>query len=163
MMESQCRLRKLAEVCTLAVVLSLSAGCAPGKRPFLMVQMCLSNEGGVDEFISELKSLSSEEKLQFVDNSRNAERELKGVGHAGLERTDASRLIDVRVMRSDGMGIGATNLGLPGYQMAMGFSAGSNATDAQELASRTLLRIKKRWSVESVPAGAGAKPMADCR
>jgi hypothetical protein len=78
------------------------------------------------------------------------------------ERAGAGRSIDVRVMRSDGMAIGATNLGLPGYQVAMGFSAGSNATEAQEFANRTLLRIRQRWLVKSVPAGAGAKPMADC-
>ncbi len=153
---------KLSKVCTLAVALLLT-GCAPGKHPFLMVQMCLSSEQGVEAFVDELRSVAAAEKMEFVDNSRNAEQELKGVGYAGRERTRGNRVIDVRVMRKDGMAIGATNVGLPGFQMAMGFSEGSSAVETQNFANRTLARFRKHWSMESVPSGAGAKPMADCQ
>ena len=153
----------LSKICTFVIASLLLGGCAPGKRPFLMVKMCLSNEQGVAEFIDELKATASAEKLEFVDNSGNAERELKEAGYAGRERTGGSRVIDVRVIRNDGMGIGAANVGLPGFQMAMGFSKGSNALEAQNFANRTLVRFRKHWLVESVPSGAGAKPMAGCR
>jgi hypothetical protein len=152
---------KLTAVCAL-VVLLLLAGCAPSKGPLMMVQMCLSNERDVGEFVDELKLISTGEKMEFVDNSRNAEQELKHLNYAGRDRSDGSRLIDIRVIRNDGMSIGATNLGLPGYQMVMGFSEGSDATESREFANRTLLRIKKRWSVRPVPAGTGAQPLADC-
>ncbi len=155
--------RKIYKACTLTIVSLLLTGCSPGKRPFLMVQMCLLNEQGVGEFVDELKSVASEEKLEFTDNSSNAQRELKEVGYAGHERTGGSRVIDIRVVREDGMGIGAANVGLPGFQMAMGFSEGSSAAEAQNFANRTLARFKKRWLVELVPSGAGAKPMVGCR
>lgn len=155
--------RKRSKVCMLVTVALLLTGCAPGKHPFLMVQMCLSNQQGVEDFVEELKSVASAEKLEFVDNSSNAQQELKAVGYSGRERTDGSRVIDVRVMRNDGMAIGATNVGLPGFQMAMGFSEGSSAVEARNFANRTLARFRKHWSIESVPSGTGAKPMADCR
>jgi hypothetical protein len=155
---------KLTAICTLVAVSLLLTGCAPGKRPFLMVQMCLSNEQGVEEFIDELRSIAAADKLEFIDNSSNAERGLNETGYVGNERTGGSRVMDIRVVRRDGMGIGATNVGLPGYQVAMGFAeGGSTAVEAQDFAKRVLSRLKKRWSVELVPTGAGAGPMAACR
>ena len=154
---------KLPKACLFVTASFIFSSCAPGKGPFLMVRMCLSNEQGVAEFVDELKTIATAEKLEFIDNSNNAQLGPKEVGNAGGERTGGSRVIDIRVMRKDGMAIGATNVGLPGFQMAMGFSEGASAVDAQDFANRTLVRIKKRWMVESVPSGAGAKPMAGCR
>jgi hypothetical protein len=128
-----------------------------------MVQMCLSNQQGVEEFIDELKSIAAAEKLEFIDNSSNAERGLNETGYVGHERTGGSQVMDIRLVRRDGMGIGATNVGLPGYQVAMGFAEGSKAVEAQDFAKRVLPRFKKRWLVEIVPTGAGAGPMAACR
>jgi hypothetical protein len=155
--------RKLFGACVLVIVSFLLAGCALGKRPFLMVQMCLSNAKGIDEFIRELKSVAAAEKLKFVDNSGNAERELKEVGYAGRERTGGSRVIDVRVIRNDGMGIGASNVGLPGYQVAMGFSEGSDPSEAHRFADAVIKRLEQHWRVEKVPPGTGALPKPDCK
>jgi hypothetical protein len=128
-----------------------------------MVQMCLSNAKGTDEFIAQLKSIAAAEKLKFVDNSSNAERELKEVGYAGHERTGGSRVIDVRVIRNDGMGIGASNVGLPGYQVAMGFSEGSDTSEAHRFADAIIKQLEQHWRVEKVPPGTGALPKPDCR
>ncbi|MBS0422254.1 MAG: hypothetical protein JSR66_31405 [Proteobacteria bacterium] len=154
---------KLAQACALVAVSLLLAGCAPGKRPFSMVQMCLSNQQGIEELIDELKSIAAAENLEFIDNSSNAERGLIDTGYVGHERTSGSRALDIRIIRRDGMGIGATNVGLPGYQVAVGFAEGSNAAEAQDFAKRVLSRFKKRWLVQIVPGGAGAGPMAGCR
>ena len=147
----------------LVIASMLVTGCAPGKRPFMMVEMCLSNEQGVEEFIKELKSTASAETLDFVDNSSNAQRELKELGYNDGLRPGGGRVIDIRLTRRDGMGIGAANVGLPGYQVAMGFSEGSDAGEAKNFANRTLMRFKRHWLVEVVPNGTGAKPMAGCR
>ncbi len=154
--------RILSPICTLVAVSLLLTGCVPGKRPFLMVQMCLSNEQGAEEFIDELKSIAGAQKLEFIDNSSNAERGLNETGYVGHERTNGSRVMDIRVVRRDGMGIGATNVGLPGYQIAMGFSEGSNSGEARDFAKRVLQRFKKRWLVELVPTGAGSRPSTGC-
>jgi len=155
--------KRFLEVGALVIASLLLTGCAPGKRPFLMVQMCLSNQQGVEEFISELKSVASEEKLELIDNSRNAQQELKQLGSADGERPDGSRLIDIRLTRKDGMGLGAINVGLPGYQVAVGFAEGSSLPEAQQFANRTLVRFRTHWLVAPVPDGAGAQAMAGCR
>lgn len=155
--------RKSLRTGALITAALLLVGCAPEKHPFLMVKMCLSNEQGAAAFIDELKSIASAEKLDFVDNSNNTERELRAVGYAGHERTGRSRVINVGVLRKDGMGIGAGTLGLPGYQVAMGFSEGSNAVEAHDVANRVLTRLRQHWRIEVVPAGTGAKPMAGCK
>jgi hypothetical protein len=87
--------KKLAKVCAIVAVSLFLAGCAPGKRPFLMVQMCLSNQQGVEELIDELKSIAAAEKLEFIDNSSNAERGLKETGYVGHERTGGVRVMDI--------------------------------------------------------------------
>jgi hypothetical protein len=128
-----------------------------------MVQMCVSNAQGVEEFVDELKSVASAEKLEFVDNSSYAQRELQELGDPNGRRPDGTHMIDVRLIRNDGLAIGATNIGLPGYQLAMGFSAGSNAAEARNFATRTLARFRQRWPIETVLDGTGALPVAGCR
>ena len=125
--------------------------------------MCLSNEQGALQFVDEMKSIAAAENFDFVDNSRNTERELKVVDYAGTERTEGSRVINVGVLRKDGLGLGAGNLGLPGYQVAIGFSEGSNAAEAHDFADRVLARLRQRWQIEAVPSGSGAKPMLGCK
>jgi hypothetical protein len=149
--------------CALAVMSLLLIGCAPSKGPFLMVEMCLSNAEGVREFREELKSIASSEKMEFIDNSRNAQRGLETLGNAGNERKDDTSVVDLRVIRGDGTAISAANLGLPGYQMAVGFTEGSGVPPARAIAARTLSRLKMRWTVEPVPNGFGAAPMPGCR
>jgi hypothetical protein len=153
---------KLLRADVLIAASLLFSGCAQGKHPFLMAQMCLSDQHDVSAFVGELKSIASAEKFDFVDRSNDTERELKTVGYVGSERTGGSRVINVGVLRRDGMGLGAGNLGLPGYQVAIGFSEGSNAAEARNFADRVLMRLRKHWRIELVPAGTGAKPMANC-
>ena len=106
-------------ICVLVTVSLVLTGCTPGKRPFLMVQMCLSNAKGIEEFVEELKSVAAAEKLEFVDNSGNAQGELDALSDPNVKRTGGSRMLDLRLTRNDGMGIGAGNVGLPGDAMPM--------------------------------------------
>jgi len=60
------------------------------------------------------------------------------------------------------MGVTAGNLGLPGYEVALGFSEGSSGAEAREFANKVVKRLEQHWQVEIVPAGTGAKPMGGC-
>ena len=106
-------------ICVLVTVSLVLTGCTPGKRPFLMVQMCLSNAKGIEEFVEELKAVAAAEKLEFVDNSGNAQGELDALSDPNAKRTGGSRMLDLRLTRNDGMGTGAGNVGLPGGAMPM--------------------------------------------
>jgi hypothetical protein len=141
----------------------LLLGCAPGKHQFMMVQMCLTNEKGVAEFFDAMKSIAAANKMTFLDNSSDTNRELKAVGYAGRERQDGSPAINFGVLRKDGQGAFAGNLGLPGYQVALGFSEGSNPTEAHAFANMVVGRLEKHWQVHVVPRGTGAKPIPGCR
>jgi hypothetical protein len=58
----------------------------------------------------------------------------------------------------------AGNLGLPGYQVALGFSEGSNPSDAHRFAQMVVSKLEEHWHVEIVPdpAKSGALPMKNC-
>src|SRR5262245_60318024 len=118
-------------------------GCT-GKRPFLIVQLCLSNGAGVTEFIREMKSIAVLEKMEFLDNSANTKRNLEVLSYSGSERADGSPVINIGVLRSDGLGVGGGNLSLPGYQVALGFSVGSDDAEAREFANRVIKRLGQR-------------------
>jgi hypothetical protein len=67
--------------------------------------------------------------------------------------------------RRDGSAVLVGNLGLPGYQVALGFSGGSSLPEAQEFAQMVVGKLEEHWRVEVVPnpAKSGALPMADCK
>ena len=56
-------------------------------------------------------------------------------------------------------GLTAANIGLPGYQVAIGFSDGP---DAQAFAKRVIDRLKMQWRVETIPSDKGALPLKSC-
>jgi hypothetical protein len=156
-------MRAIARVAgLLAFVLPLVIGCTPGKHPFLMAQMCLTNDQGVAGFIDELRAIAATEQMAFADNSKDVKRELEIVGYSDRDRTRGSHVLNIGVQRADGLGIGVSNVGLPGYQVALGFSEGNSAVDAHAFANRVVDRLSKRWPVSVVPSGAGAKPMSGC-
>ncbi len=144
-----------------AVLISLLGmlyGCAPGKRPFLMVQLCLGDERNLSEFTSMMRSIAQSEGMKFVDGSAETKKDLKVIGapqHPGP-------VINMGFDREDGVGLMAGDLGSPDYQVAVGFSEGSNPSGAHAFADRVVSRLKTRWHVETVPAGKGAFPMKTC-
>ena len=145
--------------CTLLLLLS---GCAPGKHAFLIVQTCLRDERGVAMFMEELRSIATAENMTFIDNSESTAEQLEDVGHTGSQRTAGSRVINIGVQRSDGVGVTAGNLGLLGFEVALGFSEGSDAEFAHAFADRVVARLQNYWQIEVVPAGTGAKSKGGC-
>ncbi len=132
------------------------------QQSFLQVQLCLKDRDGVTAFIGELRAIAQARHMTFIDGSAQTARELRDVGHPGDERTSGSPVINVGVEAQDGMGLTAGNLGLPGYQVALGFTAGRDRERAQAFATTVLDRLEHRWRVERVPLNRGVQAMGDC-
>jgi hypothetical protein len=155
--------RALRMSSALAVASLLLCGCTQGKRPFEIVQMCVQNTEGVNQLRDELKAIAATKEMKFIDNSAGTKRDLQNVGYPGRERADGSPVINMAVLREDGMGVGAGNLGLPGYQVALGFSEGSNPSEARRFAGDVIKQLEGHWHVDTVPSGSGAMPKPGCR
>lgn len=123
-----------------------------------MVQLCLGDQRALSEFTNVMRSIAKSEHMDFVDGSAQAKHD--------LEATNALRqvgpIIHMGLEREDGMGLVAGNIGLPGYQVALGFSSGSSQSSAHTFAAKVVSELKKRWHVESVPVGRGALPLNGC-
>ncbi len=138
------------------------ASCSQGQRPFLIAQVCLQSPADVDLFLAELQHLSISEKLESVDASKSTAQKLAVMGAGDLVKDRAGKVVDVLLRRKDGVGVAATNVGLPGYQVAIGFSAGADDRAASLFAERIIGVIGERWRVEAASGEAGAKGLANC-
>jgi hypothetical protein len=142
---------------------SVLSGCAPGKRPFLIAQVCLANAQDVSTFTSELRSIANLEGGRFVDDSENTQRDLHAIGNANVDKMISRPVINIGVERGHGVGLMAGNIGL-GNGVAIGFSEGSNPPEARKFAQMVIRKLEERWHVEIVPnpAESGALPMKNC-
>jgi hypothetical protein len=144
------------------VSLALLLGCSPGQRPLLMIQLCLNDDQGVAEFMSMMRAIAVSENLKFIDGGAETQSELKTVG-AKMQKLDTpGAVINIGLDRGDRNLMMGGNLGLPVYQVALGFSADSNLSEAQRFADIVVKRLGTRWRIEPVPTGTGAPPMKTC-
>ena len=125
--------------------------------------MCVVDQRGVAELKSVMRSVAQSENLKFIDNSAQQGSDLKAMGADKLLKRDASFAIDLHIEGKGGMGVTAGNLGLPPYQVALGFTEGSNAAKAHRLKDRLIHALSQRWHVEKVSQRRGALPMKTCR
>ena len=144
-------------------LLILPLGCTPSKKAFLLVQLCVNDKSGATELVGELKDIAHSKNMEFFDSSADTARDLPKIGYAGQERSDGSPVINVGVLRKDGLFVGGGNLGLPGYQVQLGFTKGSDDADSRRFANEVISRLEKQWKVEVLPAGTAATPKTDCR
>jgi len=139
-------------------------GCTDGREgPFLTAQLCVQDKAGMAQLIDELRAVAVARGMRFADNSADTERDLGTVGYAGRERADGSPVLNVAVEREDGMGVGAVNVGLPGYQVALGFTEGSDRLETQRFADAIIRELEKYWQIERLPPGSGVLPKPGCR
>lgn len=138
-------------------------GCEGGRRPFLLVQMCLADEQDMNAFIKEVRLIAEAGGMTFIDGSERTEKSLKTLDYKGSERSNGSPVVNIGLRRKDGFSVGIGNLGLPDYQLAIGFSEGKgDPTEAREFAESVLQQVRKRWPVYVVPDGKGAMPLSNC-
>lgn len=144
------------------VSLALLLGCARGKQSLLTIQLCLNDDRGVSEFKSIMRSIAVAENLKFVDGSAETQRNLK-ITDAKFDKLNIpDSVINIGLDRGDRNLMMGGNLGLPTYQVALGFSSDPNPTEAQRFADVVVKRLGTRWQVETVPTGTGALPMRTC-
>jgi hypothetical protein len=148
---------RFAAVAALIVAAALT-GCTQGQPPFLIVQLCFRDDQEVADFTHLLQSIAYSERMSYIDNSGPTERDLAVLNAPGR----LAPVINIGVEGSDGVGLGVANLGLPKYQVAVGFSAGSKPDEARRLADTVVAQLKARWHVETVPKGRGALPIPNC-
>lgn len=143
-----------------SVFLSIMAlsGCAPGKPQFLMVQICLKDKNGLQEFTRVLQSIAHSQRKKFVDGSAETEKDLKSINALDQE----GPFVNMGVEGEDGEGLTAGNLGLPGYQVAVGFGEGVDVPASRRFADFVVHRLEEHWHIFTVPAGKGAFPLKEC-
>ena len=57
-------------------------------------------------------------------------------------------VLNLGALRQDGMGVTASELDGPGYQVALGFSEGSNPANARRIAKNFTKGLAERWRTE---------------
>lgn len=143
--------------------LFLCAGqCSRSQESYLTVQACLRDDVGVGQFFEVMREVATSEGLRFEDQTASSEKDLETVGANKLLKRQRALTINVAIEGSKGLGVTATNLGLPPNQVALGFTEGSDAAKAHEFSRRLVHELSQRWRVERVPKGKGAFPMRSC-
>jgi hypothetical protein len=135
------------------------SGCAPAKRPFLIVQLCLHNEQGLAEFIGVLQSIAESQHMRYIDTSERTKVELETL----RKTTGIGQMISLGVIGDNGVGLGAGNFGLGDYQVAVGFAEGSNPLEEHRFAEAVVRTLSTRWHIEVVPDGRLAMPLTNCK
>ena len=144
-------------------VAMLTASCrATGEREFRLVQVCVGNDNGIAELKTLLRSVAASERMTFVDGSARTTQDLSAIARRRGHPVSATPVLNIGVERPDSMGLTAGNLGLPQYQIALGFSKGGDPRAAQEFSDRVVAALGQHWRVEAVPAGRGALPISSC-
>ena len=136
-------------------------GCGVGQPPFVIVQVCLRNAGDLAAFTREMQLIAQSQGKQFIDRSAATQEEINALRQP-TEGARTKPVVNMGIELGDGIGLTAGNLGLPEYQVAVGFSEGSRPVDARKFADAVMKRLAERWRVELVPAGTGAKGMENC-
>jgi hypothetical protein len=100
---------------------------------------------------------------RFIDGSEETQKELHAAGNPNVEKMMSKPVINIGVQLEHGIGLMAGNLSL-GNGVAIGFSEGSNPTEARKFSDTVISRLKEHWPVELVPnpAESGAQPMKNC-
>ncbi len=158
---SAIRITRLAVPVSLGVI--LLTGCAKKvDETYLTVQMCVHDQEGVKQFKSVMRVVAAAENLEFIDGSSEAGKNLKAMGADRALKRDAALAINVGIKGDGGTFVMGGNLGLPPYQVALGFGTGSEPTKARELSKHLVHLLTEKWNVEIVPQGKGVFAMKDC-
>jgi hypothetical protein len=148
--------KKRALILLPLILLALS-GCV-GERPFMMVQLCLKDDQNVDLFKKSIRSIAQSKHMKFTDGSIENQKSLEA-----MKSSPNYPLIDIGAEAEDGTAMGAGNLGMSKYEVAIGFSAGSDAARSRKFAAEVIKSLQLKWKIYPVPPNRGAFPLAACR
>lgn len=149
-------------VIPLSIGVILLSGCAKRDETYLTVQMCVHDQEGVKHLKDMMRAAADAENLQFVDGSSETSENLKATGADKALKRDPALAINIGIKGTGGTFVMGGNLGLPSYQVALGFGTGSDPTRAHQLSDRLVRLLSAKWDVETVPQGKGVFPMETC-
>lgn len=98
----------------------------------------------------------------MIDSSANTQRDLESIGSSNVAKNMHGPLVNMGIESNDSFGLMIGNLGMPANQLAIGFSEGSDSTDAHRFADDVIADLKQHWRVETVPPDIGATGMQNC-
>ncbi|WP_169805684.1 hypothetical protein [Novosphingobium rosa] len=139
-------------------------GCSQTTQDtFFQVQLCVIDRQGISQFKQTMRVIAQDENLQFVDGSAETGRDLKVIGADSAIRHDPALSVNVGINDRKGRNyVLGGNLGLPAYQVALGFGAGPDPIQARRLSERLVQALSKHWHVDILPLGKGIVPMKAC-
>jgi hypothetical protein len=123
----------------------------------------LRNEDDVSRFVALMRGIASQTGLHFVDTSAGAQEGLARVAPAQARIEARRKAVNIGTVDRAGFGFSAGNLGMPGYQVAVGFTDEGRSQDAHKFALATVTALRKHWRVETQSGGSGAQGMKSCR
>ena len=145
----------------MSVLVTLN-GCSEGKRPIATARVCLPTSTDVSDFVDVIRQAGRPYGMTFFDRTPATRTDLKSLGNpAGTVGIDGF-VLNIGTLRQDGMGVTASQLSGPGYQVALGFSEGADVPKAKHFNQDVVHKLKQRWRVEVRPDGAGAQPFDKC-
>lgn len=112
----------------LIAVLAVQTGCSGGERNFRIVQVCLHDASGVQNLRVHLQSIAASRNLDFIDRSAETQEELRRIAPNNPQTRPGEPFINMGINGPGGIGVTASNLGLPGHQAALGFRKGAHAS-----------------------------------
>lgn len=151
-------------LCVIAGASILIAACGAAQRNNRIVQFCLYDTAGIDDLRSVLRSFADAQSMTFIDNSGQTEADLRQIGVASPPLPEGEPLINMGINGPSGLGVTAGNLGLPGYQVALGFTDGTNPTKGTAFADALVRELDQTWELVEVPNPdqRGAFPLPNC-
>lgn len=127
-----------------------------------MVQMCVQDERGVGKFIDQMRRVAESEGMKFIDNSERTQVEIEKAKNSVMQLRTNGRAINLAIEGDSGLGMTAGNLGLPRYQIVIGFSAGVDSLVSRGFSAKVIEVLSSLWLVEELDNSQGAKPMRGC-
>lgn len=142
----------------------LIAGCGAAQRNNRIVQFCVHDTAGVDDLRTVLRSFADAQSMTFIDNSAQTQADLQRIGVESPPQPEGEPLINMGINGPSGLGVTAGNLGLPGYQVALGFTEGTNAPKGKAFSDALVRELDQRWELVEVPNPdeRGAFPLSNC-
>ena len=140
-------------------MLLAASACSPNQEPFKEVQFCLNNPNGVSELTTELRQISSAEKMKYIDASEKTYDQLALAHSPVVKNVPRSKYISIYVGKESATGLNATNLGLGSDQVMVSFFEGNDNKFASDFSIRVLGKFAKRWTLHDVAKNSGALPL----
>lgn len=149
----------IALLCSAAILI---ASCTKHKPPYLMATFCVDDAGDLLEIKRVLSRIAQDKQMAVGDLSAETESGFRDIEKSGQNLNLDFPVINFRIWRTDGLGVTVGNLRQVPTQIALGFSRGSDESEAVQFMNVVIRELGKTWAVTRTPRGQGVTPLAEC-